>query len=87
MTEQRRNQPTIKWKVVRGTDNPVEVIDKDTKKIVLRVYDFSGQGINQVKGDPSSRNHNILLQRQRKINALKRAGMIILAVKLMEMNP
>lgn len=83
--DRNERSTTTNWRVIRGTENPVEVIDKETKHIVLRVYDWSLPDPNW-NSKYLSEIEKKSLRKHRKIQALKKAGMIILAIKFMEEN-
>lgn len=69
----------INWRIQKHRlSNPVEVIDLDTNKVVLRVYDWSQpEGVERKNSE---------IAQHRFIQNLKKAGMIILAVKMLEVN-
>lgn len=76
----------INWRVAhRPTNNPVEIMEGN--KVVLRVYDWEGSEIDADKlheGEYGPTRNAI--RRKRLLNNLKKAGMIILAVKMLEVN-
>lgn len=71
----------IAWRVARhGTANPVEVMDGN--QVVLRVYDWTREW--QLEQEHILNKYS--LSRLRFLNNLRKAGMIILAMKMMETN-